>query len=355
MIPRITDNRSKISSDAGADKRGLLYRPSRFLRQTLFLLAALFCLTPWGSPPLALALGMLLALTHENPFQQIGKHASKWLLQGCVVALGFGMNLAVVLETGKNGLLFAVGSIVLTLGLGTLVGQRLRIHPKTSALICAGTAICGGSAVAAVGSVIGAAEGEITVAMGTTFLLNAVALYLFPVIGHALHLSQTQFGTWAGVAIHDISSVVGAASHYGQSALETATAVKLSRALWIVPVAFGAALAFRAPRPRSVTADTLGFDPDQANTAKGKLHVPWFIGLFLLASVARTFLPGVAAAAPTISHLATYGLTLTLFLIGAGLSAKTLKTVGWKPLLQGLLVWCAISVGSLLVIQATVR
>lgn len=355
MVHPGTDNVCTAPLKKSSQKDGLAYRPSLRFRQTIFLLAALFCLTPWGSPPVALALGILLALTHENPYQNVGKHTAKWLLQGCVVALGFGMNLAVVLAAGKNGLLFAVGSIVLTLGLGTVVGRWLRINPRTSALICSGTAICGGSAVAAVGSVIGAAEGEITIAMGTTFLLNAVALYAFPLIGHALHLSQTQFGTWAGVAIHDISSVVGASSHYGQAALETATAVKLSRALWIVPVAFGAALAFRAPRPRSVTGDTIGFDTEQAAGSKGKLHIPWFIGLFLLASVARTFAPGVAAAAPTISHLATIGLTLTLFLIGAGLSAKTLKAVGWKPLLQGLLVWVAISAGSLLVIEATVR
>ena len=344
----------------GIDKKSgteqAAYRPPLLVRQSLFLLATLFCLTPWGSPPLALGLGIFLALTHENPFSSLSKHAAKWLLQACVVALGFGMNLFVVLEAGKNGLLFAAGSILLTLGLGAILGRLLSIHPKTSALISAGTAICGGSAVAAVGSVIGAAEGEITVAMGTTFLLNAVALYLFPVIGHALHLSQTQFGTWAGVAIHDISSVVGAASHYGATARETATAVKLSRALWIVPVAFGAALIFRAPKPRAVTGNTFGFDPNQTpGAAQGKLQIPYFIGLFLLASVARSVVPGVAAVAPTISHLATLGLTLTLFLIGAGISAKTLKAVGGKPLLQGMTLWMVISAGSLLVILATVR
>lgn len=338
------------------EKRRPCFSPSRRGRQVLFLIAALFCLTPWGSPPLALALGIFLALTHENPFHHLGKHTAKWLLQICVVALGFGMNLAVVLEAGKNGLLFAAGSIVLTLGLGAIIGRWLHINPKTSALISAGTAICGGSAVAAVGSVIGAAEGEIMVAMGTTFLLNAVALYVFPVIGHTLHLSQTQFGTWAGVAIHDISSVVGAAGRYGQTALETATAVKLSRALWIVPVAFGAALAFRAPKPRSITGGTIGFDPKPANeAARGKLYIPYFIGLFLLASVARSFVPSVAAVAPTISAVATHLLTLTLFLIGAGISAKTLKTVGWRPLLQGAALWLVISAGSLLVILATVR
>jgi uncharacterized membrane protein YadS len=192
--------------------------------------------------------------------------------------------------------------------------------------------------------------------MGATFLLNAVALYVFPVVGHALHLSQIQFGTWAGVAIHDISSVVGAAAQYGETALETATAVKLSRALWIVPVAYGAALAFRAPQPQAVIGDTIGFDPHPADRlTAGKLHIPWFIGLFLLASVARTFLPGVATAVPVLSHLATAGLTLALFLIGTGISKKTLQTVGWKPIVQGLILWVCISAGSLLVILATVR
>jgi uncharacterized membrane protein YadS len=326
----------------------------------LFLLAAAFCLTPCGSPALALALGMGLALTYENPYGDISKHAAKFLLQFCVVMLGFGMNLAVVLQAGKSGMLFAAGSIAGTLILGYAVGRGLKINAKTSALISAGTAICGGSAIAAVGSVIGAAEGEMTVAMGTVFLLNAVALYAFPLIGHALHLSQTQFGTWAGVAIHDISSVVGASTVYGLPALQTATAVKLSRALWIVPVALGAALSFCRTQGIGGTkpglADTtVGFDPIQTPArAHGKIQIPWFIGLFLLASVGRSLIPAVAVVAPTLSHLATAGLTLTLFLIGAGISRKTLRTVGWRPMVQGILLWLAISTGSLLVILRVV-
>ena len=311
------------------------------LRQTLFFCAAAFCLTPWASPPIALTLGAILAVTHENPFARLGKAASGHLLQICVVLLGFGMDLPVVLKAGANGAGFAALTIAATLGLGWCLGKLLGILPKTSALISAGTAICGGSAIAAVGSVIGVAEGEITVAMGTVFILNAVALYLFPVLGHAMHLSQAQFGTWAGVAIHDISSVVGAASHYGLSALQTATAVKLSRALWIIPVAFGAAYAFR-PGKDMATSST-----DAAPVEKPKVKVPWFVGFFLLASVLRSYVPGVAAAAPALSHTATIGLTLTLFLIGAGLSARTLRQVGWRPLLQGVLLWVFISVASL--------
>ena len=332
------------------------------MRQALFIVAAAFCLTPWASPAVALALGMALALTHENPYHHVGKHAAKLLLQFCVVMLGFGMNLAVVLQAGKSGALFAVGSIAGTLILGYFAGRWLKINTKTSALISAGTAICGGSAIAAVGSVIGAAEGEMTVAMGTVFLLNAVALYVFPILGHVLGLSQTQYGIWCGVAIHDISSVVGAASRYGLPALQTATAVKLSRALWIVPVAIAAALAFRQQSPEAppvraagLADTTVGFDPNQTpSKAQGKLQVPWFIGLFLLASVARSFVPGVAGASPVLSHIATVGLTLTLFLIGAGISRKTLQTVGWKPMAQGILLWLFISAGSLFVILRVV-
>lgn len=317
--------------------------------------ALLFCLTPWASPASALALGMGLALTLGNPHPDLSRSAAKWLLQACVVLLGFGMNLSVVLEAGKSGMLLAAVSIFGTLTLGYLAGRLLKIPLKTSALITAGTAICGGSAIAAVGSVIGAAEGEMTVSMGTVFCLNAVALYVFPLAGHALHLSQMQFGTWAGIAIHDISSVVGASARYGLPALQTATAVKLARALWIVPLAFGAAVVMGHSR-RGVTGTEIGFDPKQTPCAsRGKMQVPWFIGLFLLASVSRSLVPKIAALSVTISHLATVGLTVTLFLLGAGISRGTLQAVGWKPMAQGLGLWLAISAGSLLFILHTIR
>ena len=325
------------------------------MRQLLFIAALLFCLLPWASPASALALGIGLALTLENPYPKISRDAAKWLLQVCVVLLGFSMNLYVMLEAGKSGLLFAAVSISGTLALGYVTGRLLQIQPKTSALITAGTAICGGSAIAAVGSVIGAAEGEMTVSMGTVFCLNAVALYVFPLMGHALHLSQTQFGTWAGIAIHDISSVVGASARYGLPALQTATAVKLARALWIIPLAFGAAMV-RGRSRRGVTGAEIGFDPNQTPPgAHGKVQVPWFIGLFLLASVAGSLMPGVAALSPTISHLATAGLTVTLFLIGSGISRSTLQAVGWKPMVQGVGLWLTISAGSLLFILHTMR
>ena len=311
------------------------------LPPTLFFLLLAFCLTPWASPPVALAAGLALALTLGSPYPEAARRAAKALLQGCVVLLGFGMNLAVVLKAGASGAAFAAGSIGFTFALGYWLRGRLGINARTSALISAGTAICGGSAIAAVGSVLGALEAEMTVALGTVFVLNAAALFVFPLLGHALHLTPTQFGTWAGVAIHDVSSVVGAASRYGGGALQTATAVKLSRALWIVPVSLAAAAAFRRTAA-----------PGQA---AGRVQIPWFIGLFLLASVARTELPTVAAAAPAATHLATIGLTVTLFLIGTGLSRAMLRSVGWKPLAQGVLLWLCISAGSLWIVLRLVH
>lgn len=311
-----------------SQKQKLLYR------KCLFLSAAGFCLTPWSSPPIALMLGVILALTHENPFHRISRPAAKYLLQASVIVLGFGMDLAVVLKAGSSGALFAFGSITTTFVLGYFLGQWLKIPIKASALISTGTAICGGSAIAAVSSVINAAESEISVAMGTVFVLNAVALFVFPPLGQVLHLTQTQFGTWSGVAIHDISSVVGAASHYGQSALYTATAVKLSRALWIVPVSIAASYLFQHQHA-------------SGQNIPHKPQVPWFIGLFLLASVARTFVPMVASWSSLLTPISETGLQLTLFLIGAGLSQRMLKAVGWKPMIQGLVLWIFISIASL--------
>jgi uncharacterized integral membrane protein (TIGR00698 family) len=331
----------RVATAERSTRRRWLFHPEalpRGVRQAIFFVGAAFCLTPWVSPPLALGLGAILALTHENPFAHLGKKVSAKLLQVCVVLLGFGMDLPVVLRTGLQGAGLAAATIATTLALGWVLGKRLGIDRKVSALISAGTAICGGSAIAAVGSVIGVGESEISVAMGTVFVLNAAALYAFPVVGHTLGLTQVQFGTWAGIAIHDISSVVGASAHYGLNALQTATAVKLSRALWIIPVSLGAAAFFRARKAH------------RQNATHPKVQVPWFIGFFLLASVARSFVPGVAASAPALGHAATTGLTLTLFLIGAGLSAKTLRTVGWRPFLQGVLLWLFISVVSLVVI-----
>jgi uncharacterized integral membrane protein (TIGR00698 family) len=298
----------------------------------------------WGTPPVALLAGLLFALALGNPFPTHGAHFSKSLLQVSVVLLGFGMNLGTVLQAGINGSVFAAFTIGTTLILGYWLGRRLDVPRNTSALISAGTAICGGSAIAAVGSVMTAVtEGEIAVAMGTVFILNAIALYLFPAVGHLLHLSPHQFGVWAGVAVHDISSVVGAASVYGQEALETATAVKLSRTLWIVPLTLTLAfiLGQKARHPATAAAN------EGVRHRKPKLQVPWFIAFFLLASVARSYVPALAAWSPRIAVVARAGMTLVLCLIGASLSPRTLRMVGWKAAAQGAALWLFISLISL--------
>ena len=303
------------------------------LRWAIFALAIGWCLTAWATPALALALGMALALSIGHPFHRLGHRTAKVLLQICVILLGFTMNLHAVLRAGADGAVFAVISIGVTLSAGYALGRWLKIDSHTSMLISVGTAICGGSAIAAVGTVIDAQEEQMTVAMGTVFLLNAVALFLFVPIGHGLDLSQHQFGVWAGISIHDISSVVAACNRYGPLALTTGTAVKLSRALWIVPVSL--AVAWMAGRQRRAAG---------SNTAgpRRKIQIPWFIGLFLVACVAKSFIPGMHVVDPAISRISTVGLTVTLFLIGAGLSRPTLAAVGFKPLLQGVLLWALI-------------
>jgi uncharacterized integral membrane protein (TIGR00698 family) len=301
----------------------------------------------WATPPVALLAGMGFALFAGNPLGKHGHKVAKRLLQACVVMLGFGMNLPVILRAGWDGSLFAGATIATTLLLGYGLGRWLNLNRNTTALISAGTAICGGSAIAAVGSVLVVAEGEIAVALGTVFLLNAVALYLFPLVGHALHLSPHQFGVWAGVAIHDISSVVGAAMVFGGDALETATAVKLSRTLWIIPVTLGLAIALgRKARPEAGG----GAPSELPAPRKRRVEIPWFIGLFLLASLARSYWPVVAEWSAQISHLARVGLTAVLFLIGASLSLRTLRAVGWKAAGLGLALWVFISTASLAVV-----
>lgn len=294
----------------------------------------------WGSPPIALVAGILFALVIGHPFAHWNHKVTKWLLQICVVLLGFGMDLPVVLKLGLNGSLFAAFTIGTTLLLGWWLGRKLKLGGKTSTLLSAGTAICGGSAIAAVSSVIDATEAEIAVSIGTIFLLNAVALYVFPPVGHLLHLSQTQFGLWAGVAIHDISSVVGAGLSYGSDALNTATAVKLSRTLWIVPLTLAIAFTFRRSQRTAAKKDGV------QRSRYTKIAVPWFIGFFLLASLIRSYVPAVSTWSPQISEVARRGMILVLFLIGASLSLRALRTVGWRTVTVGLTLWAFISVSS---------
>ena len=299
----------------------------------------------WGTPPLALLAGMIFALALGTPFAGGGSQVAKWLLQLCVVLLGFGMNLPVILRAGFNGSLFAAATIGATLLLGWWLGGKLALNKKTTTLISVGTAVCGGSAIAAVGSVITVTEAEIAVSIGTVFLLNAAALYVFPVVGHALNLSQAQFGLWSGVAIHDISSVVGAAMGYGSDALITATAVKLSRTLWILPLTLFAAMAFRS---RQLAVAPLA---NVNKWQKFRASVPWFIGLFLLASLSRSFVPAVVKWTPYISQLARSGMTVVLCLIGTSLSPRTVRTLGWRAAVLGATLWLFISTTSLLAIR----
>lgn len=300
------------------------------VREVIFIGVLLLCLTPWASPPLALFLGLVVAQVIGHPFQHLNHKVTSLLLKISVVGLGFGINFQSALKAGSDGFLFTIVSIVATLLFGALIGKLIKIEKKTSYLISSGTAICGGSAIAAIAPVVDAKESQTSVALGTVFILNSFALFLFPEIGARLHMSQNQFGLWAAIAIHDTSSVVGAASKYGAEALQIATTVKLARSLWIIPLALSTSLFFR----------------QKVNNVK----IPWFIGLFVLAMLASTYFPSIQPITPFMVHIAKSGLTVTLFLIGAGLSLKVLKTVGWKPLLQGVLVWVAISVATLFMV-----
>ncbi len=324
--------------------------PAASTARMIAFAAVAVALIIWATPPTALIAGVVFALCLGTPLPKHGHLLARRLLQICVVMLGFGMNLPTLLRVGWNGALFAALTIGTTLLLGYWLGRCLKLSRNTSALISAGTAICGGSAIAAVGSVLDVKEAEIAVAMGTVFLLNAFALYLFPLLGHALHLSQQQFGVWAGVAIHDISSVVGASSVYGNNALETATAIKLARTLWIVPVTLGIVLAISRREQAKMSGTTMATVVPGPKPKRLKVEIPWFIGLFLLASLARSYIPGVAGWSPHIAHISKAGLTLVLCLIGASLSPRTMRAVGWNAALQGILLWIFISVTSLLVI-----
>ena len=305
------------------------------MRTVLFFALIAFCLTPWASPPLALALGLTLALTVGHPYPAANSKATKLLLQLSVIGLGFGMNLMTVVKAGRTGVLFTIVTIIGTLLLGFLAGRALKVSSATAHLISSGTAICGGSAIAAVGPVVGATDEEMSVSLGTVFVLNAVALFIFPMIGTALHLSQMQFGVWSAIAIHDTSSVVGAAAKYGAEALQIATTVKLTRALWIVPLAFATAFFFKRKSARVV--------------------IPWFILGFVIASVLRTYVPAPPMVWETLVRIARAGLTVTLFLIGAGLSRKSLAAVGARPLILGIVLWITISAVSLWAVLATLR
>lgn len=297
------------------------------LSVSLFLFLLVLCCTPLVSPAVALGLGILLALTVGTPFQTQTRRWTRLLLQASIVGLGFGMSLDSVLEAGSRSVGLTIATLVGTLGLGILFGRALGVEKTIAWLISCGTAICGGSAIAAVGPVLRADARQMSVALGTVFVLNAVGLFIFPPIGNALDLSQVQFGMWAAIAVHDTSSVVGAAAKFGSEALQVATTVKLTRALWIIPLVL---VASRIRHEENV-----------------RVAIPWFIFLFIVAVLLRTLLGDVDGLFPGIASVAKQAMVVTLFLIGAGLSREVLKGVGVRPFLLGIVLWIAITLSTL--------
>lgn len=295
----------------------------------LFFLGLILSASGFISPPFALLAGLIFGITSPHPYPDASKYLVKFLLQASVVALGFGMDLHEVLHAGRSGFLYTAVSITLTMLIGLGLGYLFRIGKKAAFLISAGTAICGGSAIAAVGPIVNASEEEMAIALGAVFILNSVALFLFPFIGYSLHLTQSQFGLWAALAIHDTSSVVGATAKYGATALAIGTTIKLARALWIVPLSL-------------VTAVTV--------KSKTRIQWPWFILFFCLAALMNSSLPSFHSAFAVLDHLGRLGLTVTLFLIGTGLSKETIKVVGVRPLLQALVLWIIVGLATLALI-----
>lgn len=285
----------------------------------------------WVTPPVALFLGLAFALTLGEAHPKFNKKMSKYLLQYSVVGLGFGMNVEASLQSGKEGMMFTIVSVVGTMLIGMFIGRKLlKVERDTSYLVSSGTAICGGSAIAAVGPVLKAKDSDMSVALATVFVLNAIGLFLFPILGHWLGLDQQQFGTWAAIAIHDTSSVVGAGAAYGEEALQVATTIKLTRALWIIPLALATSFIFKG--------------------SGKKVTVPYFILFFIVAILLNSYLlepNGLAPVGNFINSIARKALILTMFFIGASLTMSVLKRVGVKPLVLGVLLWIVISIASL--------
>ena len=299
------------------------------MSKKLFFIGLILAASGLLSPPVALAAGLVYGFSFVHPYHVESRSLSKFLLQASVVGLGFGMDLHQVIAVGRSGFVYTAISISFALLLGWALGKVLRVKRDTSFLIAAGTAICGGSAIAAISPVMNPGEEEIAVSLGTVFILNSIALLLFPAIGTALHMTQSQFGLWSALAIHDTSSVVGATAKFGAVALAVGTTVKLARALWIVPLSVGTAV---------------------ARKSRARIQWPWFILLFCLAALANTCIAFFRPEYAVLKHLGILGLTVTLYLIGTGLSATTVRQVGVRPLLQGILLWVAMGVGSLLLI-----
>jgi len=298
--------------------------------KTVFFLLLILSATGFISPPIALCAGIIFGLSLEHPYAGDSRALAKFLLQASIVALGFGMNLHEVLKAGRSGFLYTALGIGFALAAGFLIGKLVSVRGTTSYLISVGTAICGGSAIAAIGPILEAGDEEMAVSLGTVLILNSIALLIFPSIGGHFHLSQSQFGLWSALAIHDTSSVVGAASRYGNEALVVATTVKLARALWIVPLALATAA---------------------VRHSRSKIQIPWFIFLFCLAAVINTYGPQEPRLSQMFFQLGRLGLTVTLYLIGTGISRATLEDVGWRPLAQGVFLWILVGVTSLYFIR----
>lgn len=300
------------------------------LQRLLFFLLILGSATPWCAPATALTVGMLFSLLLGNPFPKQTADWSKNLLQLSVVGLGFGVGIIDVWDAGREAVLYTPLSIALTVAVGILMGRLLHTSIRTSALISFGTAICGGSAIAALAPVINADDEEIAVSLATIFTLNAAALVVFPVIGHIVGITERQFGIWAALAIHDTSSVVGAASAFGGSALTIGTTVKLARAVWIAPAVLIASYFF---------------------SSHTKAKIPLFIIGFIAAAAIRSIFPSMLEIWQLLAVTARQGLVITLYLVGTGLTREVLRKVGLRPLAQGLLLWVIVSVAVLAVIM----
>lgn len=330
------------------------------VRPILFLTCAAFAVTPWCNGPIALGMGIVLALTGLTAWTKQSKSLSKWLIQLSIVLLGLTIDLHRVQEAGLSGLAFAAGTIIFVFALGFALGRLLGIPNILTTLLCSGTAICGGSAIAATSKVIKADDSDTSIALAAVFVLNAIALFIFPPLGHQLGLNEHQFGTWAAVAIHDMASVVSAGKEYGPIALDQATVVKLTRVLWIVPMAMACAWAFaRTPSQREGVGGGL---PGSAPAAKSisslwsalRSALPWFILGFVIASALRTYVPWNRDADDVFKTAAKTGMTLALFLIGCGLSRAALARVGPRPFIMATIVWVALSALSLWAVKAAI-
>ena len=300
------------------------------LRKILFFLLVLFCVSPFASSPVALALGIAFTIIIGNPYEQKVHKYIHLLLQISIVGLGFGLQLDEALKAGREGITLTIMSITTVMVLGYFLGKFLKIERPLSYLISVGTAICGGSAIAAVTPIIKPTTKQMSLALAIVFTLNSVALFIYPAIGHLLNMTQEQFGLWCAIGIHDTSSVVRAANKYGDIALKVATTVKLSRALWIIPMSLLTMVLFK--------------------TKGAKIKIPWFIGYFIIAILLHTYFPIFEGFSHIATTAAKSGLNLTLFFIGSTISIATLKTISWKPLFLAIVLWVIISVGSLLMI-----